>query len=57
MAHYMADEWAEMWGRTKFRYAFFGHTHQRESKQIGGVYVESLETIAARSARAALDRH
>ncbi len=55
MPGFMASNQPEIWGRTKFRYAFFGHVHHHS--KIGderhGVICESLQTIAPRNAWAA----
>jgi hypothetical protein len=50
---HMADEWAEMWGKTRFRYYFTGHMHHTKMQDIGGVQVEQLRAAAPRDAYAA----
>ena len=50
---HMADEWAEMWGRTRFRYYFTGHLHHLKQLDVGGVQVEQLRAVAPRDAYAA----
>ena len=50
---HMADEWATMWGRTRFRYYFTGHRHHLMMQDIGGVQVEQLRAVAPRDAYAA----
>jgi hypothetical protein len=37
-----ADEWPEMWGRTKYRYYYIGHQHHKQFHDIGGMSVEML---------------
>ena len=44
---YMADQMSEMWGRTKYRYAFTGHFHQKLVESHPGVTVEILPTPVA----------
>ena len=55
MPGFMAANQPEIWGRTKFRYAYFGHVHHHS--KIGGehhgVICETLQTIAPRNAWAA----
>lgn len=50
---HMADEWAEMWGRTRYRFYFTGHMHHTKMQDIGGVQVEQLRAVAPRDAYAA----
>lgn len=50
---HMADEWAEMWGRTRHRFYFTGHRHHTKMQDIGGVQVEQLRAVAPRDAYAA----
>ena len=50
---HMANEWPEMWGRTKYRYYFTGHLHHAKLQDIGGVQVEQLRAITARDAYSA----
>ena len=50
---HMADEWAEMWGRTRYRFYFTGHMHHSKMQDIGGVQVEQLRAAAPRDAYAA----
>lgn len=50
---HMADEWAEMWGRTRYRFYFTGHMHHMKVQEIGGVVVEQLRAAAPRDAYAA----
>jgi hypothetical protein len=37
-----ADEWPEMWGRTRYRYYYIGHQHHKQFHDIGGMSVEML---------------
>lgn len=50
---HMADEWPEMWGRTRFRHYFTGHLHHAKLLDIGGVQVEQVRAVAPRDAYAA----
>jgi predicted phosphodiesterase len=50
---HMADEWSEMWGRTRYRFYFTGHMHHTKMQDIGGVQVEQLRAVAPRDAYAA----
>ena len=50
---HMADEWAEMWGRTRYRFYFTGHMHHSKMQDIGGVQVEQMRAAAPRDAYAA----
>lgn len=50
LVHFIADEFAEMWGRTKQRYLFTGHLHSHKSQDIGGVTWEQLRAVTARDA-------
>lgn len=50
---HMADEWPDMWGRTRFRHYFTGHLHHAKLQDIGGVQVEQLRAVAPRDAYAA----
>ena len=50
MAHDMAPEW----GVSLFRYWYLGHIHHTVVKEIGGVIIEYLRTMAARDAWHAL---
>ena len=49
---HMANEWPELWGRTKFRFYFTGHMHHLKQQDIGGVQVEQLRAATARDAYA-----
>lgn len=50
LVHFIADEFAEIWGRTKHRYLFTGHLHSHKSQDIGGVTWEQLRAVTARDA-------
>lgn len=52
LVHQLADDYAEDWGQTKWRYLDTGHIHHDSSKDIGGVFWESHRTVAARDAYA-----
>lgn len=52
MVHFVADEYAEMWGRTRHRYLWTGHLHHHKSQDIGGVQWEQLRAVTARDAYA-----
>lgn len=52
MVLFLADEYPEMWGRTRHRYLFTGHLHHHRSQDIGGVQWEQLRALAARDAYA-----
>jgi len=52
IVHFMADEYAEMWGRTRHRFLFTGHFHSMKAQDIGGVQHEQLRAMAARDAYA-----
>lgn len=49
---FAADEWSEIWGRTKHRFFWTGHVHHSGSKDIGGMKWESFRTIIPRDAYA-----
>lgn len=52
MAHFIADEYAEAWGRTKHRFLFTGHLHHHKSQDIGGLQWEQLRAVTPRDAYA-----
>lgn len=52
LAMFAANEYPEMWGRTKHRRALTGHVHHQRSKEAGGLLVESIGTIIPRDAYA-----
>jgi hypothetical protein len=49
---FMADEYAEIWGRTKHRFLWTGHLHHHKSADIGGVQWEQLRAMTARDSYA-----
>jgi hypothetical protein len=49
---FLADEYAEEWGRTKHRFLWTGHLHHHRSADIGGVKWEQLRAMTARDAYA-----
>lgn len=52
LAHFVADQWAEAWGRTRHRLALSGHIHHAQSREVGGLAIESVGTIIPRDAYA-----
>ena len=52
MVHFMADQYAELWGKTRHRFLFTGHLHHHKSADIGGVQWEQLRAVTARDAYA-----
>lgn len=50
---HMADEWPEMWGRTRHRHYYTGHVHHAKLLDVGGVQVEQFRAITPRDAYAA----
>jgi hypothetical protein len=52
MVHFVADEYAEAWGRTKHRFLFTGHLHHAKIQDIGGMKHEQLRAITERDAYA-----
>jgi len=52
LVHFLADQFAEMWGRTKHRFLFTGHLHHHKSQDIGGVQWEQLRAVTPRDAYA-----
>lgn len=50
---HMADEWPEMWGRTRYRHYFTGHMHHAKVIDIGGVQVEQFRAITPRDSYSA----
>ena len=52
IVHFLADQYAESWGRTKHRFLFTGHLHHHKSQDIGGVTHEQLRALTARDAYA-----
>lgn len=52
LVHFLADQYAEMWGRTRHRFLFTGHLHHSKSQDIGGCTWEQLRAVTARDAYA-----
>lgn len=52
LVHFVADEFAEAWGRTKHRFLFTGHLHHHKSQDIGGMKWEQLRAVTERDAYA-----
>lgn len=52
LVHFVADEYAEVWGRTKHRFLFTGHLHHHKSQDIGGMRWEQLRAVTERDAYA-----
>lgn len=52
LVHFVADEYAEAWGRTKHRFLFTGHLHHHKSQDIGGMKWEQLRAVTERDAYA-----
>jgi hypothetical protein len=52
LVHFIADEFAEIWGRTRHRFLFTGHLHSHKSQDIGGCTWEQLRAVTARDAYA-----
>ena len=50
MAMHMANTRPEDWGKSKFRYFYFGHIHHKTMKEEGGVITESFQTLSAKDA-------
>lgn len=50
MVHFIADEYAEIWGKTKHRTIFTGHLHHHKSADIGGMRWEQLRALTDRDA-------
>lgn len=50
MAHFLADDFAPIWGRTRYRYLWTGHLHHHKSQDVGGLQWEQLRAVAARDA-------
>ena len=48
----LADDHAEMWGRTRYRFLWTGHLHHHKSEDIGGLQWEQLRAITAKDAYA-----
>lgn len=53
MVLFLADQYPELWGATRFRYLWTGHLHHLKSQDIGGVQWEQSRAVASRDANAA----
>ena len=53
MAIKMACEKPQEWGKSKYRYFYFGHIHHDTVKEVGNVRCESFQTVVAKDAHAA----
>jgi len=53
MAMFIADRYAQAWGRTYWRFCDTGHIHHHQSRDVGGVKFRSYRTIAPKDAYAA----
>lgn len=45
---FLANEWSEVWGRTKHRVTFSGHVHHEWAKEMAGMLFRSVGTIVPR---------
>lgn len=52
MVMFLADQYAEQWGRTRWRYLFTGHLHHHKSQEFAGCVWEQLRAVAPRDAYA-----
>ena len=52
LVHFVADEFSEIWGRTRHRFLYTGHLHHHKSQDIGGMKWEQLRAVAERDAYA-----
>ena len=50
LAHFFADEYAALWGKTKHRVLFTGHVHHHRSLDVGGMKHETLRALTSRDA-------
>jgi hypothetical protein len=53
MAGYVAANWPEAWGKTRFRYGYTGHIHNEKALSVNslrGLRAESFNTLAAKDA-------
>lgn len=53
MAGFVAANWPEAWGKTKFRYGYTGHIHNEKALTVNtlrGLRAESFNTLAAKDA-------
>ena len=52
LVHFLADQYAQLWGQTVHRFLFTGHMHHHRSQDIGGVQWEQLRAVTPRDANA-----
>lgn len=52
MVHFMAGEFATIWGKSRHRYLWTGHLHHHKSQDIGDCQWEQLRALTARDAYA-----
>lgn len=52
LVHFIADEYADIWGRTRHRFLYTGHLHHHKSQDIGGMRWEQLRAVTERDAYA-----
>lgn len=52
MVMFMADQFSDVWGRTKHRRLFTGHLHSLKSKTVGGCEWEQLSAMTEKDAYA-----
>lgn len=52
MVLFLADQYPEIWGQTRFRFLWTGHLHHHKSQDIGGVQWEQSRAITPRDAYA-----
>lgn len=50
LAHFIAAEYAPLWGKTRHRLALAGHVHHAKAQEVGGLVCESVGTIIPRDA-------
>lgn len=53
MAGFVAANWPEAWGKTRYRYGYTGHVHNEKSLAVNtlrGLRAESFNTLAAKDA-------
>jgi len=52
MVMFLADQYADIWGKTTYRFLWTGHLHHHKSADIGGVQWEQLRALTSRDAYA-----
>lgn len=53
MVLFIADQYPEIWGATRWRFLWTGHLHHHKSQDIGGVQWEQSRAVTSRDAYAA----